>query len=39
MKVKIINKHCKHDLSEQIERDKWLSPDSAKELGLIDTIR
>ena len=37
--INIINKHCEHDLSDLIERDKWLSPVAAKELGLIDIIR
>lgn len=37
--IKIINKHSKHDLSDLIERDKWLSPDNAKELGLIDVVK
>lgn len=37
--INIINKHCGNDLSDLIERDKWLSPSAAKELGLIDDIK
>jgi ATP-dependent protease ClpP protease subunit len=37
--INVINKHCEHDLSDLIERDKWLSPSAAKELGLIDNVK
>lgn len=37
--IKILNKHSHQDLSEIIERDKWLSPEEALKLGLIDAIK
>ena len=37
--INTINKHCGQDLSDLMERDKWLSPTAAKELGLIDIIK
>lgn len=37
--TEIINKHCGRDLSEEMERDKWLSAKDAKELGLIDEVK
>ena len=35
----LINKHSEHDLTELMERDKWLSPEEAKDLGIIDGIK
>lgn len=37
--TELINKHSEHDLSELMERDKWLSPEEAKDLGIIDGIK
>ena len=37
--IELYRKHTGHDLEEMMERDKWLSAEEAKELGLIDEIK
>lgn len=34
----LIEKHCGHDLSKELERDKWMTPEEALEYGIIDQI-
>lgn len=37
--IELYRKHTGHDLEEMMERDKWLTAEEAKELGLIDEIK
>ena len=37
--IELYRKHTGYDLEEMMERDKWLTAEEAKELGLIDEIK